>query len=89
MENLACALLWCFCKVLSCQGRRGSPFYLAAEQAQHGQWQSCLAHLASPGIVFLHDVGITFTVERIDASAPELACWLLEGALFLVGSVST
>lgn len=62
MENLTCALLRCFCEVLGWQRRRGSPLYLPAEQAQHGQWQRSLAHLALPVIFVLHYVGITFTV---------------------------
>lgn len=54
--------------------------YFTAEQAQHGQWQCCLAHLASPVIFFLHDAGITFTVSRIDVSAPVVAHRLLRGS---------
>lgn len=54
--------------------------YFTAEQAQHGQWQCCLAHLALPVIFFLHDAGITFTVSRIDVSAPVVARGLLRGS---------
>lgn len=54
--------------------------YFTAEQAQHGQWHCCLAHLASPVIFFLHDAGITFTVSRIDVSAPVVAHRLLRGS---------